>query len=133
MSRRKLVIYFHLIWGTLNREPLISQEIERPVYRCIASQIQKLGFQVLAINGVPDHVHLVIKLKSTVPLSKLVKQAKGVSSKFINDHYQLKYKFLWQSGYGAFTISRWDLPKIINYVKKQKKHHQEGALMDELE
>ena len=133
MGNRNLVIYFHIIWGTQDREALISCDIERPVYRCIASQVYKLGCQVLAINGVPDHIHLVIKLKSTVPVAKLVKQVKGVSSKFINDNFQLQSRFRWQSGYGAFTISRWDLPKIINYVKKQKAHHQEGILVDELE
>ena len=112
---------------------MITNEIERPVYRCIVDQIHKLGCQVLAINGVPDHIHLVVKLKSTVPVSLLIKQAKGVSSKFINDHLQAKDRFRWQSGYGAFTISRWDLPMIINYVKKQKTHHQDSTLVDELE
>lgn len=133
MSNRKLVIYFHLTWGTQDREPLITKGIERRLYRCIVSQVQKLGCQVLAINGVPDHIHLVVKLRSTVPIATLIKQAKGVSAKFINDHNLVKDGFRWQSGYGAFTISRWDLHMIINYVKKQKDHHQEGVLVDELE
>ena len=133
MNNRKLAIYFHLIWGTQDRQPLIIKTIERQVYRCIVSQIHKLGCQVLAINGVPDHIHLVVKVRSTIPVAKLVKQAKGVSAKFVNDHLKVKERFLWQPGYGAFTISRWDLPMIINYVNKQKKHHHEEALMDELE
>ena len=129
----KARIYVHLIWGTQDREPFISNIIERRLYRCIVSQVQKLGCQVLAINGVPDHIHLVVKVRSTVPIAKLIKQAKGVSAKFINDHFQAEDNFRWQSGYGAFTISRWDLPKIINYVKKQKIHHHERALLEELE
>ena len=133
MKNRKLVIYFHLIWGTENREPLISTEIEQRLYRCIVSQVHKLKCQVLAINGVPDHIHLVVKVRSTVPVATLTKQAKGVSAKFINDHFQVTSGFRWQSGYGAFTISRWDLPMIINYVKKQKKHHHEGLLLEDLE
>ena len=133
LTNRKLVIYLHFVWGTQEWDPLITKEIERPVYRCIVDQIHKLGCQVLAINGVPDHIHLVVKLKSTVPVSLLIKQAKGVSSKFINDHLRAKDGFRWQSGYGAFTISRWDLPMIINYVKKQKTHHQDSTLVDELE
>ncbi len=76
--------------------------------------------QVLAINGVPDHIHLVVKLRSAVPVALLKKQAKGISARFINERLEMKVRFRWQSGYGAFTISRWDLPMIINYVKKQK-------------
>jgi len=133
VSNRKLVIYFHFIWGTQDGDPLISKDIERPVYRCIVEQIQKLRCQVLAINGVPNHIHLVVKVRSSVPVALLIKQAKGVSAKFINDHLKVKNLFRWQSGYGAFTISRWDLPMIINYVKKQKTHHQERSLLEELE
>ena len=133
MSKRRLVIYFHLIWGTQDREPLISKKIERRIFRCIVGQVQKLGCEVLAINGVPDHIHMVVKLKSTIPVATLIKQSKGVSAKFINEHLVENNKFRWQSGYGAFTVSRWDLPMIINYVKKQKEHHLEGELLEELE
>ena len=133
MSNRKLVIYFHFIWSTQDGNPLITKDIERPVYRCIVSQVHKLGCEVLAINGVADHIHMVVKVRSTVPVSILIKQAKGVSARFINDHFQINYKFRWQSGYGAFTISRWDLPMIINNVNKQKFHHREQGLIEELE
>ena len=133
MSNRKLVIYFHFIWSTQDGNPLITRDIERSVYRCIVSQVHKLGCEVLAINGVADHNHMVVKVRSSVPVSTLIKQAKGVSARFINDHFQTNYKFRWQTGYGAFTISRWDLPMIINYVNKQKTHHREQGLLEELE
>jgi REP element-mobilizing transposase RayT len=122
------MIYFHFIWCTKDRYPFIEANIERPIYRCIVRQIHKSGSKVLAINGVPDHIHLVVKMRSAVSVSNLVKQAKGVSSKFINDHLGFKGEFRWQSGYGAFTISRWDLTQIINYVKRQKTHHLEKSL-----
>ncbi len=133
MGNRKLVMYVHFIWSTLDGHPWVSNEIERPVYRCIVNQIHKTGCEVLAINGVPDHIHLVVKLRSTVQVALLIKQAKGVSAKLINDHLDGQGRFRWRSGYGAFTISRWDLPMIINYVKKQKSHHAEGSLNDVFE
>lgn len=92
-----------------------------------------MGCEVLAINGIPDHVHLVVKLKSTIAISLLVKQAKGVSSKFINEQLIKNGNFRWRGGFGAFTISRWDLQMVINYVNKQKSHHQEGSYKNELE
>ena len=133
MGNRKLVIYFHLIWSTQDSMPWISSDIERPIYRCIVNQIQKLSCEVLAINGVPDHIHLVVKMRSTTPVASLVKQAKGISSKFVNDQLNFDGEFRWSSGYGAFTISRWDLAMIINYVKKQKIHHADGSVNEELE
>jgi len=133
MSNRKLAIYLHLIWSVKDDSQLITREIERSLYRCIGNQIAGLGCRVLAINGVLDHVHLVVKMKSTIPVAHLVKQAKGVSSKFINDQFILQGKFCWRAGYGAFSISRWDLPKIINYVKKQKTHHGVGSIVESLE
>ena len=133
MTNRKLVLYLHLIWGTMDGNPWITSKIERSVFRCIGSQIQKLGCEMLAINGIPDHIHLVVKLKSTVTVAQLVKQAKGVSSKYINEHLDVNEIFHWHTGYGAFTVSRWDLPMIINYIKNQKKHHNEGLIKDYLE
>ena len=133
MSNRKLAIYYHLIWSTQDKLPWITSDLERPIYRCIYSQIHNLGCEVLIINGVPDHIHLVVKMRSTVPVASLVKQAKGISSKFINDQLKVNSKFRWSAGYGAFSISRWDLPMIINYVMKQKTHHADGSLLEELE
>jgi len=126
-------LYLHLIWGTLDGNPWITSKIERSVFRCICSQIQKPDCETLAINGIPDHIHLVVKIKTTVTVAQLVKQAKGVSSKFINEHLEIKEKFQWHAGYRAFTVSRWDLPMIINYVKNQKKHHNEGIIKCDLE
>jgi len=133
MGNRKLVIYLHLIWNIQDGSLVINSDIERPIYRCIANQINKLGCQVLAINGVMDHIHIVVKMRSTVSISSLVKQAKGVCARFVNDELIVSGTFRWRAGYGAFSISRWDLPMIINYVKKQKTHHKVGSLIENLE
>ncbi len=133
MRDKRLMLYIHLIWATWDRDSLILPPIEKAIYRCIVNQVQKLGCEVIAINGVSDHVHLVLKYPSTVTIAQIVKQAKGVSSRMTNKHLGMNGEFKWQVGYGAFTISRWDLPKIVNYVKKQKKHHNEDVLNSELE
>jgi REP element-mobilizing transposase RayT len=133
MGNRKLSLYVHLIWGTWDGERWIIPGLERRIYCCIVNQIQKLGCEVLAINGVSDHVHLVVKLKSTATIAQLVKKAKGVSARYINQYLRPNESFKWKAGYGGFTISRWDLEKIINYVKNQKIHHGEESLEEELE
>ena len=133
MGNRRLKLYLHLVWGTWDGNPWIIPRIERLVYRCIVNQIQQFDSKVIAINGVSDHIHLVVRLKSTVSVALLVKKAKGVSARYINQFLNLEEHFKWRAGYGGFTISRWDLPMIINYVKNQKTHHNDGSLNADLE
>lgn len=123
MRRNKLALYLHLVGSTWDRMPLISPEIERSLFRNIESEAIKMGGTLLALNGMPDHVHLVLSYPATVSLADLVKQVKGVSSHFVNDTLQPGGSFKWQGSYGAFTVSRWDLERVIGYVKKQKEHH----------
>jgi REP element-mobilizing transposase RayT len=133
MWNKKLALYLHLIWSTWDRTPWLTSNIENQIYRNIVSQVHILGCKVLTINGMPDHIHLVVYFPTTITVANLVKKAKGVSSRFINQRLILDELFKWQVGYGAFTISRWDLHRIINYVKNQKKHHASGDLERDLE
>jgi len=106
---------------------------EKAIYRCIVNQVINQGCDVIAINGVSDHIHLLIKSSATDTIVKIVKQSKVVSSRFISKYFDVDDCFRWHGGYGAFTVSRWDLPIIVNYVRKQKKHHREDDLYDDLE
>jgi len=133
MGKKRFSLYLHLVWATWNREMWITQDIERRVYRNIVNQIHKHGCMVLAINGMPDHIHLLIKYSTTTTIAKIVKQAKGVSSNFINSENLLDDHFKWQIGYGAFSVSRWDTDKIISYIRNQKRHHQDLDLINEIE
>ena len=133
MRRNKLALYLHLNWATWDRLPLITPDIERRLYRNIESEAQKQGCTVLALNGTTDHTHLVVRFPATITIANLVKQVKGVSSHFVNEVLLPDGSFKWQGNYGAFTVSRWDLDKIIGYVKRQKEHHGVGELVSEWE
>jgi REP element-mobilizing transposase RayT len=133
MKRNKLALYLHLVWATWDRLPMITPEIERRLYRNIESEVQGMGCTVLALNGVSDHVHLVVSIPSTITIADLVKQVKGVSSHFVNEAIKPDEQFKWQGNYGALTVSRWDLAKIVGYVKRQKEHHGSDDLVPEWE
>lgn len=137
MRRNKLALFLHLVWCTWDRQPWVTPMIERRVYRNIESEAQGLGCTVLALNGMPDHVHLLVSFPTTLTIADLVKQVKGVSSHFINETLQFAAQpgtaFKWQGSYGAFTVSRWDVEKIMNYVKRQKEHHRANELFPEWE
>jgi len=133
MRTDKIELYVHLVWATWDRLPMIMPEIERALYRSIGDIAQTLGCRVLAINGMPDHVHVLLRIPATLPVSKLVQQLKGFSSHFANNQLQLDYQFKWMGYYGAFTVSRWDVPKIMAYINAQKAHHNAGELLPDLE
>ena len=133
MRRNKLAIYLHLVWATWDRLPLIDPASERRLYREIESEALKMRCIVLALNGMPDHVHVVLIMSSTVSIADLVKQLKGASSHFYNQVLQPEMPFKWQGSYGAFTVSRWDVDKIVAYVKNQKQHHADAMLLPEWE
>src|SRR5262245_11021265 len=102
MSRSKQMhrslgeIYLHLVWSTRRRQHLVTEDIERDVYRCIEDQARKLKCTVLAIGGMPDHVHLVVHTPTIVCAAKLAKQVKGVSSTFVRDQLNIHEPFRWQ-------------------------------------
>lgn len=133
MRRNKLALYLHLVWATWDRLPLITPEIERRLYRCIESEARDEGCTVLALNGVTNHVHLIVSFPTTITIANLVKQVKGVSSHFVNAVLSPDTRFKWQGSYGAFTVSRWDVDKIVRYVKRQKEHHAANDLQPEWE
>lgn len=133
MKRDRLELYVHLVWATWDRLPFIIAEIERPVHRVIQSEAHDLGCSVLAVDGIPDHVHMLAKIPSTLAVADLVRQVKGVSSRFVNNQLRPDYEFKWQGRYGAFAVSRWDIDKITAYIRGQKEHHASGQLWAELE
>ncbi len=133
MRRSKAEIYLHLVWATHGRQPLVTSEIERRVYKCIEAEAQQLDCQVLAIGGMPDHVHLAVKLPTKLSAAKLMQQVKGVSSAFINDLRNQTGAFRWQENYAAFSISRPHVQKVVAYINNQKRHHAEGTTWHYLE
>jgi putative transposase len=124
----------HLVWATLRRSPFLSDPVdERRVHRCIQAEAEKLGCVVLAVDGMPDHVHLVVKVPTKLSAAKLAQTVKGCSSNFANEQLQLDEHFNWQEHYGAFSVSLRDLERVVRYVQSQKEHHATGDLWPALE
>jgi len=134
MQRSKIEVYLHLVWATRGRVPLLdAAEAERAVHRCIATEARRLKCEVLAVNGMPDHVHLVVKLPSTVAIARLAQAVKGISSKMANEHCSFGGAFDWQDSYAAFSVSISHLPRVVAYVERQKEHHSSQELWPALE
>lgn len=133
MRHNKLSLFYHLVWSTWDRAPLITPDIEKILYREIEHEVLLMKCKVLAIGGIEDHVHLLLEMPPTISVSQSVKQIKGASSLFVNDTLRPTHKFKWQASYAAFSVSRWDTETIIGYIGKQKEHHAAGTLNPLLE
>ncbi len=126
-------LFYHLVWSTKNREPLIIAEYEPLVYDLIVRKASSLGGKVFAIGGVEDHVHLAVAIPPSIAVATFVGQIKGASSAQINKMKIFPYSFRWQNEYGAFSFDRKRLPYVIQYIKGQKERHQTGTLIPVLE
>lgn len=101
------------------------------LYEYITGIIQKHSHKLIIINGMPDHLHIVIGMRPIQSLSELMQDIKGGSSKWINDNKLVSGKFQWQEGYGAFSYNKSLLPKLIEYVKDQDVHHRKKTFLEE--
>ena len=124
-------LLYHVVFSTKNREPLLIPAVRDDLYRYIAGIIKKEKGVLIQIGGMPDHLHLVVKLNPAHSLSDIMKNIKAGSSKWINEQKMLMGRFGWQEGYGAFTISESQLPGVIRYVKEQENHHRTLSFKDE--
>lgn len=124
-------LYIQYVFAVKGRENLIRPAFEAEIYKYIAGIISGKDQKTLAVNGMPDHVHVLVGLKPVMRISDLVRDIKNNSSNFINDKGWLKQKFSWQEGYGVFSYSESDFGKVIDYIKDQKRHHKERTFRQE--
>lgn len=124
-------IYIQLIFAVKGRNSLIAPAFEEELYKYITGIIKNKDQKLLAINGMPDHIHILIGMKPTCCLSDLVREVKKSSNEFIKDKKLSKYKFEWQSGYGAFSYSHSSLTNVITYINNQKNHHRKLTFKEE--
>ncbi len=123
--------FVHIVFSTKNRRRLISEEIEKEVWRFISGIAKRSGVTPLRVGGYDDHVHLLLMTRPTIVESKLVQQIKGESSRWISEHFSNKRTFGWQDGYAIFTVSRSAVDKVENYIKNQRRHHSKMGFEDE--
>jgi putative transposase len=124
-------IHLQLIFAVQNRGSLIDPEWENQLHKYLTGIVQNHDHKMLIVNGMPDHLHLVIGMRPVQSLSNLMQIVKKDSSKWINDNQFVKGKFSWQEGYGAFSYSKSQLPRLINYVENQKSHHAKKTFLKE--
>ncbi len=124
-------IHIQAIFAVQNRYSLIKKDWEEELYKYITGIIQNHNHKLLQINGMPDHLHILIGMRPTQSIFDLMKLIKAESSGLVNRKKIIKTKFSWQEGYGAFSYSKSQVPKVIRYIQMQEEHHKKKTFKEE--
>ena len=125
-------IYYHIVFSTRGRAPVLLQSGRESLFRYVWGIIQKRRSRLYRINGTSDHLHILAALHPTVALADFVKEIKTGPSYWIKSNRVFPEFSNWQDGYGAFTHSRRDKDRLIEYIKRQEEHHRKLSFADEL-
>lgn len=125
-------LLYHLVFTTKNRVPLIREDLRDDLYGYIGGILRGEGGVFLAIGGMPDHVHLLAKLKTDVAVSTMVQKIKAKSSKRMNERAISPERFKWHARYGVFSVSESLADKVRRYIRNQEEHHAQVSFRGEL-
>lgn len=130
MARYYTRIRFHVIFATKARRRLITPEFETRLFPYLCGIARSNGGKLVAVNGVEDHIHMLLGMTPDTSLSTLVRLLKCVSSRWAR--FEIDRRFAWQPGYAAFSVSHSVEKKVIGYIKRQKEHHKKSCFEDEV-
>ena len=123
--------FYHAVFSTKNRVEAITPEIEERLYPFLGGVLKDLRAQPLAINGMPDHVHICARYPSDLSHSDMLKHLKSRSSKWMHRTFPSMCGVSWQDGYGGFTVSKSKVEDVVAYIRRQKEHHKAQTYIDE--
>lgn len=131
MANTYTQIHIQFVFAVKHRQSVISYKWENDLYKYITGIVKNNNHKMLCINGMPDHVHILVGFHTTQSISDFMREVKANSSKWINEQKLVIGKFEWQEGYGAFSYAKSQVPQIINYINNQKEHHQKQSFLEE--
>jgi putative transposase len=124
-------LLIHLVFSTKNREARITAELQPDLYAYLGGIVRSEKGSALAIGGMPDHVHLLVRFHPDLPVSTLVRKLKAKSSRWVKQRKAGDPRFAWQSGYGAFSVSGSQAAAVRRYIANQTDHHRKRTFPEE--
>ena len=131
MARTFHQIYIQIVFSVKHRVHLIPSDKKEELHKYITGVVQNNKCKMIAINSMPDHIHIFIGLHPTIAISDLVKTIKISSNDLINDNHWLYNKFYWQDGFGVFSYGKSQVKNVYNYIMNQEEHHKKYTFNEE--
>ena len=130
MSHSLCSLHFHIVFSTEGRLPLITAELKPRLFAYLGGIVRELDGKAVIINGMSDHVHMIITVPPTLAVAACMRVVKANSSRWARQDGHRR--FAWQSGYSAFTVSTSQMPHVVRYIREQEKHHRRISFQQEL-
>ena len=131
MANTYTQIYIQYVFAVQNRVSLIDESWQTDLYKYMSGIIEKHENKMFTINGMPDHIHILISMNPKQSPSDLMFHVKRSSSLWINDNKFCSGRFSWQEGFGAFSYGKSQIPMIARYIENQQRHHKKQTFIEE--
>ena len=131
MASTFLALHYHIVFSTKDRAPLIDIAWRDRLHEYLGGTVAGLGGFAQGVGGVADHVHLLVGLKATHCLADFMRELKKASSVWVHEDSGVR-EFVWQEGYGAFTVSPTARLQVQKYIANQAEHHHVKSFREEL-
>jgi putative transposase len=131
MANTYTQLYAHIVFAVGGRTSVISTRWKDNLFKFITGIITNKNQKLMMINGMPDHLHLLIGFNPDCCLSDLIRDIKSNSSRWINENHLVAGKFGWQTGFGAFSVSQSQIDKVVKYILTQEEHHKKRSFTEE--
>ncbi len=131
MANTYTSLHYHIVFSTKNRENHIRAEAGDRIWAFLGGIARENKMKALCVGGTENHIHILIMTPPAMAPSKMVQLLKGGSSKWIHETFPEMRTFAWQDGYGAFTVSKSQIPEVIRYIENQHEHHRGKSFQEE--
>jgi putative transposase len=120
-----------MIFSTKERRPRLRPDVQERVWALIGGAARAHKMSALQVGGYEDHIHALVLAPTTLSPSQIAQYLKGGSSKAIHEEIPALRSLSWQDGYGAFSVSKSNVPDVIRYIQDQDQHHQKKSFKEE--
>lgn len=124
-------LFFHVVFSTKNRKKWVHADIEDRVWAYIGGVARHYKIVAIQVGGTEDHIHVLVMTKPIHAPSDIAKWLKADSSKWIHNEFKNMSTFGWQDGYGVFSVSKSNVPRVVEYIQNQREHHEKESFEDE--
>jgi putative transposase len=132
MSQSLVKFYAHIVFSTKYRFPYLKdKKLRSEIHSYMGGILNGLDAQPIIIGGVADHVHILCSISKIESISRTVGELKRASSMWIKMQDASLIDFYWQNGYGAFSVSKFEINIVQTYIENQESHHIDKTFQNE--
>lgn len=129
----QVYLYVHIIWSTTDRNRLLTKPVRVVLFSHIKKIAEEKGIHIHEINGVEDHVHLLLQMHQAQNLSQVMRLLRSESTEWLNDTQLMKQEFSWSDEIIAYSVSPGALQQVANFIERQEEYHMSKSFDHEIE